>query len=1002
MSGLMPRISRSMLGLAACLVLTSGAALAQTKPDLVVTSLTDPPATAIPGDAFSVTAIVTNQGGDSAISTSTKFLLVKVNTGTRKNLKGLQVVGALAPGASDGPTTTVVVYSDTVPGSYYLRACADGLSQVGEASEANNCTTTTATITVLDVPDLVVSSISDPPAKATVGQSVAITDTVQNIGAVSAVATTTKYYLVSTSNGLRIDLKGTQSVPALGSSEAFTEQETLTIRLETIPDTYLVQACADAGKIQAERDEDNNCLSSTAAIQVTPRPDLVVTSVSVQNAPVTVAPGGAVTLTTVLANQGQGDADSSTTKFLLVDTTSGATKNLKGTQVVGVVPTGQSVSVDTTVNVYSDTLLGTYTVQACADYLDAVPEESDANNCASSSGTVNVVDPSTLKPDLVVTALTDPPAQAALGDSFAVTATVTNQGTAPIGTSTTKFYLVNASDGTRKNLNGTQSIGALQPGQSDGPPVTVAVYSDTVPATYVLQACADGGGDRFESDETNNCTNSTGRVTVLEPSTLKPDLVVTALTDPPAQAAPGDSFSVTATVTNDGTAPIAASTTKFYLANTADATRKNLNGTQSIGALQPGQSDGPQVTVAVYSDTVPGTYVLQACADGGGDLPESDETNNCTNSTGTVTVAVAARLTHDLVVTALTDPPATALPGDSFPVTATVKNQGTGAIGTSTTKFYLVNVADSSRKNLNGLQSVPALPAGESAAPSATVVLYSDTTPGTYRLQACADGDGNLSESDETNNCLNSAGTVSVSDGPDLVVVSIGVPPISAQLEKTFKLANTVKNVGVVRSGPTVTKFSLVSATTTVDLGGTQDVPPLDPGAIFSEQATLTIRDTTPLGSYHVQACANSNNAIEHDHTNNCKQSLGSIKVGPRSDLAMISITVKNAPVTVAPGGNITVTTVVKNQGGGSAAPTTTKLLLVNQATGATKNLKGTQSLTTIGPGVTRSTTTTLAVYSDTPPGTYVVRACADSAGKLAEDSELNNCADSTGTVTVQ
>ena len=115
----------------------------------------------------------------------------------------------------------------------------------------------------------------------------------------------------------------------------------------------------------------------------------------------------------------------------------------------------------------------------------------------------------------------------------------------------------------------------------------------------------------------------------------------------------------------------------------------------------------------------------------------------------------------------------------------------------------------------------------------------------------------------------------------------------------------------------------------------------------------------------------------------------------------MISVTVQNAPVTVAAGGKITVTTVVKNQGGGDAPPTTTKLLLVNPSTGATKNLNGAQALTAIGSGVTRSLGTAVSVFGDTPPGTYVVRACADSGDVVAEDSEVNNCRDSTGTVTV-
>ena len=43
-----------------------------------------------------------------------------------------------------------------------------------------------------------------------------------------------------------------------------------------------------------------------------------------------------------------------------------------------------------------------------------------------------------------------------------------------------------------------------------------------------------------------------------------------------------------------------------------------------------------------------------------------------------------------------------------------------------------------------------------------------------------------------------------------------------------------------------------------------------------------------------------------------------------------------------------------------------------------------------------------VAVNSDTLTGTYTVRVCADSGKVIAETLENNNCADASGTVTVQ
>ena len=71
----------------------------------------------------------------------------------------------LAPNATDGPTVTISVYSDTLPGTYKMQACADGPKTFVEAVESNNCIDAAGTLTVVEVPNLVVSSISNPPRR---------------------------------------------------------------------------------------------------------------------------------------------------------------------------------------------------------------------------------------------------------------------------------------------------------------------------------------------------------------------------------------------------------------------------------------------------------------------------------------------------------------------------------------------------------------------------------------------------------------------------------------------------------------------------------------------------------------------------------------------------------------------------------------------------------------------------------------------------------------------
>ena len=189
------------------------------------------------------------------------------------------------------------------------------------------------------------------------------------------------------------DLQDTQAVPLLNARQTFSTQQTLTIREGTATGLYKVQACADGGKDVVESNEDDNCLTSSGIVKVVGPPDLVVTQVTVRNAPLTVARGGTLTITAAVKNLGEGSAAASTMKYLLVHTVTGATKNLNGTQAYPILNTGSSSSIQKVVTIFLDTPVGTYNVQACADSADVVSEFSETNNCTtttSNSATVTI------------------------------------------------------------------------------------------------------------------------------------------------------------------------------------------------------------------------------------------------------------------------------------------------------------------------------------------------------------------------------------------------------------------------------------------------------------------------------------------------------------------------------------------------------------------------------------------------------------------------------------
>ena len=310
------------------------AAVVDLKPDLIVAALTDAPLSVLPSGTFLASATIKNQGVAASLASTTKFNLVSADGQTRKNLKGVQSVAALAAGASSAdPAVTLKVYSDTVPGAYLFQACADGDGGIAEVVETNNCVTLPRGIEVRQSPDLVATAVSDPPETATQGQSIDVTSTIQNVGTVTSIETTTRYYLVATDGSGKLDLKGKPILPAINPGRSFTEQDTVTVRLETVPGDYFLQVCADSKKVLAEKNENNNCITSAKSILVTERPDLVVKSVALKDPqPIRVGLNGVISVEVVIQNLGPGPAGESALRLFLIDP-AGVSKDLKGPPV---------------------------------------------------------------------------------------------------------------------------------------------------------------------------------------------------------------------------------------------------------------------------------------------------------------------------------------------------------------------------------------------------------------------------------------------------------------------------------------------------------------------------------------------------------------------------------------------------------------------------------------------------------------------------------------------
>ena len=143
-----------------------------------------------------------------------------------------------------------------------------------------------------------------------------------------------------------------------------------------------------------------------------------------------------------------------------------------------------------------------------------------------------------------------------------------------------------------------------------------------------------------ESDTSNNCSSA---VTIAVGVPPAPDLVVGSPSVSNSSPVTGASFTLSATVRNQGSGPSAATTLRYY--RSTDATISGTDtqvGTDAVGSLAAsGTSDE---SIGLTAPASVGTYYYGACVDAV--TGESDTSNNCSSA---VTVTVGAP-PPDLVV----------------------------------------------------------------------------------------------------------------------------------------------------------------------------------------------------------------------------------------------------------------------------------------------------------------------------------------------------------------
>jgi subtilase family serine protease len=864
-----------------CSTLTVGPAIA----DLVMSAVSTAATAAAPGGSVTLSNSAKNQGTGSAGSFVVAFHLSTDTTygnGDDIAITTTRTVASLAVGATSTASSSLAVPAATPLGTYYLCAKADSGSTVSEGDETNNTRCTTGTIQVTR-PDLIMTAVTPNSATVSTAGTLSVTNSAKNQGAVSAGSSIVAYRLsVNTTygDGDDIAITTTRTITSLAAGATSTASTTLTIPNTTAPGNYYVCAKSDSAGTVTELDETNNALCNTTDPVSVPQSDLTMTAAS--TTATVLAPGGSFNLSNTAKNQGLFPAGSFTVAFHL------STDNIYGggddiaftaTRTVSSLAVLATSVATTSLTIPAATPGGTYYVCAMADSAGTVSESDESNNSLCTTTTVQVSGP-----DLIMTSVTPNASTVNQGAMLSVTDTTQNQGGVPSGATIKIGYRLSVNttygDGDDVAITTTRSVTTLAAGASSTATTSLAIPATTPPATYHVCAMTDSLAQVAESNETNNTLCSTGTVTV-----PPVDLIMSAASTTATTLAAGANFTLSNTAKNQGGSSAGTFTVAFHLST--DTTYGNgddvvITQTRVVSMLAIGGTSTASTTLTVPASTTPGPYYVCATADSGNTVPEGDETNNSL-CTGTP-IQVSG---PDLIMTAVTPNSGTVNQGATLSVTNTAQNQGLLSAGSFRVAFRLslnTTYGDGDDVAITATRSVTSLAAGANSTGTTSLTVPTTTPPGNYYVCAMADSLSAVSELDEANNTLCSAGTVSVPQ-PDLVMTVTSTTATIVAAGANFTLSNTAKNQGGSSAGSFTIAYHLSTDTTygngdDVVITQTRSVTSLGINATSAASTTLTVPASTPTGSYYV--CSNADDAgtvAEGDETNNSRCTTAPINV---------------------------------------------------------------------------------------------------------------------------
>lgn len=869
-------------------------------PDLFVTSATAP-STAIAGETIALSWTVTNQGTATASADWTDVVYASNDeildaSDTFLTSRFISSQTPLAVGESYTISENFLLQG-TTPQTRYLLFAADSFRRQSETNETNNVRAVPISISA---PDLTITATA--PSTAITGETIAVSWTVTNQGAVTA--PTDWNDAIYASNDEILDASDTfltsrfiSSQTPLAAGESYTISENLLLR-GTTPQTRYLLFAADSFQEQGETDETNNVRAVPIALSA---PDLIV---SAATAPTTAASAGdSLQISWTVTNQGTiaAPADWSDYIYLSDDDQFDNSDRFISSRFAGSntpLAAGASYSATQTVTL-PNTTVGNRYLLFVADGFREQGETDETNNVRAVPIAFQ-----TGGADLTVSAATAL-ATATLGANVAVSWTVTNQGTTAASADWFDYIYISDDqtlDGSDTFLT-SDSVSTQTPLAANGSYTinrNIALSGTRVGDRYLLFV-TDGSGNQGETDETNNVRSVAIRLSA-------PPIIGTL------SAANG---SISATLSNtDSLNPTRTGSFSddYQLTNFAIGERVTLDLSAPFDAYLQLINADTQTVIAQDDDSGPGLDSQLTFIPAAGINYIVRATSFSSGATGNYTLSATGNF-PDLIVSAATAPN-TAVLGETVNLSWTVTNQSANTAVTDWNDYvYLSNdeiLDDSDTVLLSEFISAQTPLAGNGSYTINRSVALPETEIGNRYFLFVSDRFNNQLETNETNNTSSVAVTVGA---PDLAITA-ATAPSSAILGTPIDVSWTVTNQGNVAASADWVDRLYLSSDTTLDASDTfitsefiSSQTPLAPNSSYTISRALSLPSTNSNARYLLVATDYDRRQGETNEANNVRAIPLSLTA---PDLVVSEIT---APIEALSGQPVELAWTIRNQG---------------------------------------------------------------------------------------